>query len=1496
MPQAPVAKSHRQALYERLKTESTSGTVNLSHAQRRLWFLSQFEQPVPTHNLIAYELHGQLNLEWLQLSLDHVIQGHEMLCSTFASIAGRPVRNMLSHLRVKVDVVDLVHTEPAGRPIATQAVAHELAQKSFDLVSGPLVRVALVVFAPEHHVLFIGVHKIAADVTSLRKLAGEVVASYDAVALSRPMPGVVDTGRFSKFLDAEARQLALPETEALLRLWRDHQANASTAVVMPDHPHPSVRTHHGKSAAITIPSELVHRFEQQFSPCHSSRHLSWLALFQGFIARQSGQPNTTIGVPVDTRMNCGEGDGCAIGPYENMLALRETVDGEQTFASLVQHTIKAWDNALAFKRVPFEYLISQLDLGRDLSTTPLFQTTFEYEDATEDAIANVINDDDSSASVSHAQRLRMTRCGVEPGITLYDLTFKVLRRADDVELRLIYNSDLFEASTVDSMLCRLHVMLQAMVDKPDRPMHELPWMTVTEIQQLTIGWSQNPHNNLLAGVCLHELFASQAAQTPDATAVVCGGQRYSYAALNRRANQIAHHLRALGVGMETRVAIVADRSVDTIIALFAVLKAGGAYVPLDPAYPSERLQFMLSNSAAKIVLSKRSLDTQTLFANTTDCGWVWLDDSSLFETYPENDPSALALPDSLANIIFTSGSSGKPKGVLVPHRQLVNATFARFVYDTNPMPRSFLLLVSPSFDAAGVGIFWTLCGGSRLVIPTAQELGDPTLLRQLIETEQVTHFDWPSSLYATLLAEGAEPLRSLRHVIVAGEACQPQVVAQHFNLLPNVRLINEYGPTETSIWCTSFDCQPDHSQLSRVPIGRPVANACVYILDNDLRPVPVSVAGELYVGGDGVTRGYLNQPALTAERFVPNPFTEAPGERMYKTGDLARFEADGNIVFLGRADSQVKLRGYRIELEEIEAALMRHPGVAQAVVVVREDTPGNPQLTGYVTCQPSDAPPTQDDLITFLDASLPAYMVPRAIVRLDVLPHTPNGKLDRRVLPHPDEARGLRRNKTMVKPQTPLETEIAAAFAAVLGKVDIGRFDDFFDLGGNSLLVARLVSRLTSTYGIRLPVAKILQVPTVQGVARIIEAVRSGRPDLEDEWGPAAMEAEVKLDSAIRPDGIPHANWFDPDNVLLTGVTGYLGSFLLESLLRDTSAQIFCLVRAATEAEGLDRIRKTLTNYHVWDDTFEARIRPVLGDLARPAFGLSGAQWDALSHMVDVIYHSGALVNFVYPYSALKAANVTGTEEVLRLACRNRLKAVHFISSIDVLLADHAPRPMLEKDLPRRPSHVIEGYGASKWVSEKVVALARERGIPVCIYRPGLMMSHSKTGASHTSDYMLVALNGFLKLGAIPEIERLLTAIPIDFAADAIVAISRRPAAIGEIFHLWNTQPATFDQVYDWIHSFGYSFTVEPYATVRARALTVEPSHPLYPILPLFTETIHAAESTRPESQLQINPADESKNTLRLLEGSGLVCPPVDESFIHRCLSYLVATGYLPAP
>ncbi|HJP95208.1 MAG TPA: amino acid adenylation domain-containing protein [Pyrinomonadaceae bacterium] len=1065
---------------ERIPRRTELGPAPLSFAQQRLWFLDQLEPESPLYNIHAgVELSGPLNVPVLQRSIAEILRRHESLRTTFAVIDDRPVQIINKTPTFKLSVSDLQELDQNQRSVAVSELAEEDARRRFDLTEGPLLRANLLRLSETEHVLLLTIHHIISDGWSVGVFVRELAALYEAYLAGRPSPLRELSIQYADFAVWQRDWLQGKRLEEQLSYWRAQLTDAPPLLELPtDRPRPPVQSYRGALETLLLSESLSRSLKELSRREGVTLFMTLLATFSTLLYRYSGQRDILVGTPIANR-NRAETESL-IGFFVNTLIFRTRLSEQVRFRELLIQVREMALEAYAHQDLPFEKLVEELQPERSLSHSPVFQVMLDLQNAPMPDL--------------ELQGLRLTPLPFDSRIAKFDLILTVGEMDGRLSGQLEYNTDLFDAVTVKRMARHLEHLMQAAVSNPDEQVSRLRLLSDDERRQILFGWNDTQAESE-STLCIHELFEQQAAAKPEAVAVIHKDQRFTYRELNERANKLAHHLQKLGIEPESLVGVCVDRSVEAVVAILGVLKAGGGYLPLASQQPADRLSFMLADARAEMLLTQ-DLSAPPWSAVPWHRFGQSADRSAHSKEAPEN-PRSNVLPDNPAYLIYTSGSTGKPKGVLISHRNLVHSTFARFRYYQEPLD-SFLLLSPFAFDSSVAGLFWTLCHGGMLVIPEEDSHQDPAYLAELIARHSVSHLLGLPALYELILRQ-ARPgeLSSLRTVIVAGEPCPPELVQHHAETLPHASLFNEYGPTEATVWSSVYRFVPSVTFCGPVPIGRPIANTQIYVLDSQLQPAPVGVTGELYIGGDGVARGYLNHPDLTAERFVPNPFSaNAAGARLYKTGDLARFLVDGNLEYIGRNDFQVKIRGYRIELSEVELTLAQHPHVREAVVLASKT---HERLTAYVVLDEAGAAAAKQ-LKEFLKERLPEYMQPSTFVVLDALPLTTTGKVDRNAL-SVDQI-GVEANEMYVAPHTPLEQVLAGIFSQILSVERVGANDSFFDLGGHSLLATQALSRVRQAFQLELPLRKLFKAPTVAGLATAI---------LEDEAERERVERTAEL-------------------------------------------------------------------------------------------------------------------------------------------------------------------------------------------------------------------------------------------------------------------------------------------------------------------------------------------------------------------------------------------------
>ncbi len=1087
---------------------ASSQPAPLSFAQQRLWFLEQLEPTSPLYNIsAAVRLRGVLTVEALARSLEAIVARHEALRTTFTTQDGTPIQVIAETRPVHLPVIDLAAHADGEREVELQRILDAEARRPFDLSRDLMLRATLVRLGGNEHVLLLTLHHIAADGWSLDVLYRELANLYGALAQGLPISLPTLPIQYADYAVWQRQWLQGDVLEAQLAYWRQQLGDVRAALTLPtDRPRPAVQTFRGAHRTRILPRALRDALEVLSRREGVTLFMTLLAAFQTLLHRYTAQADIVVGAPIAGRTRV-ETEGL-IGFFVNTLALRTDVSGNPTFREMLARVREGCLGAYAHQEVPFEKLVEELNPERNLSQSPLFQVMFAFQNFPRVALS--------------LPGLTVTPLRVESGMAKFDLTLFMTATEDGLAATAEYNTDLFEAPTVDRMLGHLQVVLEGVATDPDQRLASLPLLGEAERHQLLFEWNDT-RADYPAEACVHHLVEAQVERTPDAVAVVCDGQEVTYRELNRQANCLAHHLRTLGVGAETLVAICLERSLDMVVGLLGILKAGGAYVPLDPGYPKERLTFMLEDSQASVLLTQARLQAG-LLVNRAQVVCLDTDWAGIAQQSQEN-PANGAAAENLAYVIYTSGSTGLPKGVAMSHRPLVNLLWWHVSNSSIAKGGRTLQYAPFSFDVSFQELFTTWCTGGTLVLATEEVRRDPRQLVRLLAEEQVTRVFLPPTALETVAEALADPsllVPPLREVITAGEQLRiTRNVVALFTRLGNARLHNHYGPTESHVATQLCLAGPPDGWPVLPPIGRPIANTQMYILDVHRLPVPFGIPGELYIGGAGLARGYVNRPALTAERFIPNPFGDKPGARLYKSGDVARYLPDGTIEFLGRVDFQVKIRGFRVELGEIEIVLGQHPAVRQCVVLAGKDGSGRNRLVAYVVPDPGTAP-TISNLRAFLQQKVPEYMVPSAFVLLASMPLTPNGKVDRNALPPPDSRRPDLDN-CYVPPRNLTEEKLADIWCQILGLRQVGINDNFFDLGGHSLLGLQVIARLQEAFQIDLPVRSLFESPTITGLAARIDAALGGEVSTGQGEPPP-----WSILTAIQPGGSRSALFFVP--------------------------------------------------------------------------------------------------------------------------------------------------------------------------------------------------------------------------------------------------------------------------------------------------------------------------------------------------------------------------------
>ncbi|MFE7624065.1 amino acid adenylation domain-containing protein [Streptomyces sp. NPDC057509] len=1447
-------------------------TLPLSYAQQRLWFLHRLDGPSATYNIpLAVRIDGPLDADALCRAVADIIGRHAALRTVFPEGDDGPHQ----HITAPDDVLIPFAMEAVDEAKLRHRVAAATAEP-IDIERSLPLRATLLRLNPDAHVLVLVVHHIAADGTSLAPLAHDLGAAYRARVRGEepswaPLP--VDYADHTLW----QRDLLGEEEDAdslvcrQLAHWKHALDGLPEAVELPwDRPRPATSRHTGATLGFSVDPATARQVTELARACGCSVFMVLQAALATVLSRHGAGDDIPLGTAVAGRTD--EAASGLVGFFVNTLVLRTDLSGDPTFRELLGRVREFDLAAYAHQDVPFERLVELLNPARAQSHHPLFQTMLVLQNQ-------------ASAAVD-LPGLTVSGVPAEAEVSKFDLSFAFTETYDEtgaldgMRATVDYATELFDAPTVHGLADRLVLLLGAVTADPDRPVHTYDLLTPAEHRRLT-ALGTGPDDGLPAAT-VPALFEEWARRTPDAPAVRDAHTTLGYGELDARADALARHLADRGVGPEDRVAVALPRTHHLVVALLAVLKAGAAYVPLDPDYPAKRLSYMLDDANPRLLLTTPAIHDR-LPGNAVP--HLYTDDLETDGPTPTRGP-APAHPANPAYVIYTSGSTGRPKGVVVTHRG-VRAMARTQSERLRVGPGSRVLhMASVSFDAA----FWELCmgllSGACLEIDTREALLPGPALAALVRERGVTHLTIPPAALAVMPPDS---LPTGLTMVLAGEACPPALVHAWAK---DRFLVNAYGPTETTVCATMSAFQHAEGPLApdrTVPIGAPVDGTRVHVLDDRLAPVPPGVVGELYVSGEGIARGYLGRPDLTATRFVADPFDRAGG-RMYRTGDLVRWTTDGRLLYVSRVDDQVKLRGFRIELGEIEAALTALPGVAAACVTVREDRPGDRRLVAYTVADEDTPDPDWAELRGHLAAVLPDHMVPAAHVRLDALPVTPNGKTDRRALPAPGSpvAAGGR------APRTARERALCEVFAQTLGLPEVGVTDDFFALGGHSLLAVTLARRIGERCGRRPSLRALFATPTVEGVDRLLGRA-PGEEEQEDAPAPD-LAAEVALapdiSAARRSPGRsgPARRPARPAaRPLLTGASGFLGAFLLRDLIEATEGPVDCLVRAASPGSAAQRLRANLEHYGLWRPRYADLIHPVPGDLAAPGLGIEPDERTALARRLGPVLHNGARVNFAAPYGDLRAPNVAGTEELLRLLADSDSPGMHYISTTGVFAPTRGtdPAPLTEASPTGPAADLPDGYARSKWVAEQLVGLARDRGLPVTVHRPGRISGDTATGACQDRDLLWQLIKGCLQAGAVPDLPYGTTDwVPVDYVSAAVVALGASGGGAAETYHYTNPDAPSLDRVFEVAAGLGYALrTVSP-EEWRARVA----EHPDNAAQLFLGDDGQAGNDEADHRRF------DSRRTSRAAEAAGVSQLPLTDDVLGRYLTYFQVSGFLPTP
>lgn len=1053
-------------------------SVPLSFSQQRLWFLEQLIPDSSIYNLCgAVSLKGFLNVDLLKRSFSDIIRRHETLRTVFKAVAGQPVQKILPEVELPLPVVDLRTVAVQTRTDEAFELIRREAEQPFDLSSGPLVRTVLYRLSEREHLLLVMMHHIISDEWSFEVLYRELFALYGAHASGTPATLSKLPVQYPDFVYWQREWLQGDALESQLAYWRGKLKDSTGFLQLPtDRPRPPVQSYRGASFSEELPSKLIEGIKTLGRQGRATLYMTLLAAFKLLLHYYTREQDILVGSPIASR-NRIEVEGL-IGFFVNTLVLRTDLSGNPTFRELLSRVHDMALEAYAHQEMPFEKLVEELHPDRSLSHSPLFQVMFVFQHRAETTWGPA----DLDVEVQE----------IETATSKFDLTLVIQEEEDGLHTYWEYSTDLFDENTIRRMSGHFANLLDGIVAHPDRHISEYSLLAPEEEKRVLVEWN-NTAASYPRDKCIHELFELQAASSPQADAVLCKNQKLTYEELNKRANQLAHYLIKNGVQRGTLVGVCMERSIELAVALLGVLKSGAAYVPLDPHYPEARIQFMMEDAGISILLTQQrlvpELPKSKLKYVSVDKSW------NTIAAEKVDNPTKRTDPEAIVYLIYTSGSTGQPKGVMIPHRALVNHSTAIAAKYALSGGDRVLQFASISFDVAAEELFPSWLSGACVVFRDDEMVASFSRFMRELERQRVTVLNLPTAYWHELMHEISStdllPPQTVRLVVIGGEKVAYSAYETWNKKIPKrIQFLHGYGPTETTITSTLYDpslSPQTHEAVLDLPIGRPIPNTSVYVLNSYQRPIPVGIPGELYIGGDGLAHGYLNREELTSQKFINLALNGEPERRFYATGDIVRYLPDGNLQYLGRVDQQLKIRGFRIEIGEIESVLRENSAVKDAVVTVRENQQQK-QLVAYIVPMPkgSKSPELKEsELREYLRNKLPDFMVPGYFVMIQSLPMTENGKVDYRALPVP--AFTQESQQAYVPPRDSLELQLASIWEKLLSINPVGIKDNFFELGGHSLLAVRVFSEIEKLTGKELPLATLFAAPTIEELVGILK-------------------------------------------------------------------------------------------------------------------------------------------------------------------------------------------------------------------------------------------------------------------------------------------------------------------------------------------------------------------------------------------------------------------------
>ncbi len=1516
---------------EELPSDQEVFVFPASFTQERLWFFEQWEPGAYNVGLTTIP-QGEIDLEAMKRTLQEIGRRHESLRTTFSMVDSQLYQLISSQPGIHFAYIDLCMFTRDVQRTKVDAIVRDEARHLFDLSRDPLLRVSVIKVRQERHVIHFNMHHIISDGWSIEVLMREISTIYVAYTSGQPSPLPELPLQYADYAVWQKKRFQDGELNPHLNYWKQQLRELPVLQLPFDRPRPAIQTFHGSKRHITIPPHIHTALNALSQQAGVTLFMTLLAAFQTLLYRYSSQQSIAVGTPIAGRDESKL--ELLIGCFLNVLVLRTSFADNPSFWDLLKRVRDVALDAYEYQDIPFEKLVEALQPERELSHHPLFQVMFALENLPHTTkLANArltpLSDAEQAelflgdAYSNHTAEKHSELFKNETAI--YDMHLSLYERKDKLFGEIEYNTHLFDPSTIDRMHDHFLALLQSLVKAPTQRVDSIPLLSPEELKRYLETPASLPDTSARASSFLAG-FLEQVHTRPAALAVSDEQHQLTYAELLQQAHAVARYLHMQPATQEQLVGLYTVRSVSWVAGLLGILFAGCTYLPLDPRYPALRIQQFVQQSACHLLLTSHDQQEQVeqLCEGIDKAGGMppqilYLETAceSVQDHFDEYENLIEPQEQQLAYILYTSGSTGTPKGAMIEHRGMLNHLYSKIEALCLSEKDVVAQTASACFDISIWQVLAPLLIGANVRIYADTVVWNAQELCEQIGRDDVTILEIVPSWLGGMLdldlpiqPQNSARLGKLRWLMTTGETLQRDLCQQWLRRYPQVPIMNAYGPTECSDDVTHYVISNERKEQddeSSLPIGTALPGLCVYVLNEQMQIQPIGVNGEIYIGGSGVGRGYLEEAEKTAALFVPDPWGVQPGSRLYRTGDTGRYRNDGVILFDGRKDEQIKLRGYRIELGEIEQTLQKLPGVKECRVMKRlEKARAGERLVAYMISD--DRYEDSGTLLKSMKEKLPDYMLPSAIVVVKEWPLLPNGKLAKEQLPDPQEKDGLSRKKASVAPRDETEKKLAMIWSGLLNIQQVDVYDDFFLLGGYSLLTIQMARQIKIHFGKPISLTTIFREPTIAAIACFLQpqsedTSQAARKE-PDQEGVSLLDDAV-LDSSISPEaGSAKRCGNAYKDALLTGATGFLGTFLLAELLRQTSMHVHCLVRDSSESGGRQKLQQKLAEAHLWQPEWSLRIHPLTGDLAQPRLGLSSQDFQALAQKIDIIYHNGAYVNMLYPYDVLKPANVLGTREVIRLAMTHQLKPVHYVSTLNVLGDKNEEQPRYNDEHTSIDDcwhYLHSGYAQSKWVAEKLVQTARARGLPVVIYRPGTITGFPQRNALYEDDNLAKLIRGCIELGQAPVSNRKATLqmTPVDCVSHAMVALSRQDTSHGETFHFNNTPQVEVNDIIQWLNTFGYPVQPVEYQVwykeaVRFSERENTKSTTLVDLLPQFPKPEQVKHGTNKERTPSVE--FDTGFTRTALAELSIRYPEVDESLFHTYLASLVQSGKLPSP